>query len=323
MSTQVLEKRPLGKTDITITPIGLGVWQFSQGVSVGGLMWRALPDGEEQAIIRAALDGGINWFDTAESYGDGRAERSLARGLLAAGVADGDVIIATKWFPFGRRAASIAKTFTSRQENLAPYHIDLHQVHFPYALSGLEAVIDGMTALAKQGAIRAVGVSNYNTGQMLRAHSRLQASGLPLASNQVKYNLLDRRIESNGVLEAARALGITIIAYSPLEMGLLSGKFHEDPGRLSALPVGRRLRLRSKMEDSAPVIAALHEIAAKYEASSAQVALNWLVSFHGLTVVAIPGASKPRHAAESAGAMCFTLSEEELARLDKVSRPFK
>lgn len=317
------EMRTLGKTSIKITPIGLGAWQFSQGQSFNRFIWSSLTESDQNAIVKAALDGGINWFDTAEMYGFGRSERGLSLALQTAGLSDGQVVIATKWNPIGRTAASINKTIDKRKENLAPFSVDLYQVHNPYSFSKPEEEMEAMAGLVLARQIKAVGVSNFNAGNMLRAHSRLQAHGLPLASNQVKYSLLDRKIEGNGVLESARALGITIIAYTPLEWGLLTGKFHDKPDLVSALPLARRVVVRRKLDSSAPVVAALKEIAANYAATPAQIALNWLINFYGDSIVAIPGASKPRHAQEAAGTMAFTLSEEEMARLDELTRPFK
>ncbi len=320
MSNQL---RELGKTGIKITPIGLGVWQFSQGKSLNHFIWKPLPEATQDEIIKAALAGGINWFDTAEAYGFGQSERGLAHALEAAGASGEEIVLATKWFPFGRRASSIAKTIEKRLQNLAPYGIDLYQVHNPNSFSSVEEEMAAMAGLVEAGQIKSVGVSNFSAGEMLRAHSRLQSLGLPLAGNQVKYSLLDRQIESNGVLEAARALGITIIAYTPLEWGLLSGKFHEEPRLVDRLPLARRLAVRRKLADSAPVIEALRTLAARYAATPAQVALNWLIHFHGKTVVAIPGASKPRQARDNARAMAFQLSEEELSGLDHLTRSFR
>jgi aryl-alcohol dehydrogenase-like predicted oxidoreductase len=306
-----------------ITPIGLGVWQFSGGNGLNRWVWQALEASNENAIVQAALDGGINWFDTAESYGNGRSERGLSSALQEAGVAAGEVVIATKWQPALRTAGSIGKTIQKRIANLAPYLIDLHQVHHPYSISRPDDVMAAMAALAGGGLIKAVGISNFSAAQMLRAHSALQKLGMPLASNQVKYSLLDRKIEGNGVLESARALGITIIAYTPLDWGLLTGKFHEHPDLVSGLPLARRLVVRRKLEASAPVVAALKQIATRYNATPSQVALNWLVNYSGETVVTIPGASKPRHARESAGAMSFSLSREELDGLDQLTRKYR
>jgi len=315
--------RRLGSTDIEITPIGLGAWQFSKGRGFNGLFWSELPDSVVCDIVRAALEGGINWFDTAEYYGAGRSERALARALQTCEVGVGDVVVATKWWPLLRTAGSIRGTIDERLANLAPFPIDLHQVHNPMSFSSVEAEMDAMADLVEQGKIRAVGVSNFSAEKMRRAQARLAERGLSLASNQVKYSLLSRGVETNGVLDAARDMGITIIAYSPLEMGLLTGKFHEDADRLKRRPLARRLSLSRKIEASRVVIDALREIAAAHNVTPAQVALSWLVSHHGDTVVAIPGASKERQAAENAGAMKIELSGDELALLDERSRRFR
>ena len=313
--TQNLTKRRLGRTEIEITPIGLGTWQFSEGRSIHGLIWSKIEPQVTDEIVATALDGGINWFDTADAYGGGRSERTLAHALRAAGKHNRDVVIATKWQPVLRRAGSIGRTIDQRLKNLSPFGIDLHQVHNPASFSSVDAEMDAMADLALQGKIRAVGVSNFSADRMRRAHAALARRGIPLASNQVKYSLLDRHIEGNGVLDAAKELGVTIIAYSPLEMGLLTGKFHRDAELLKSRPIGRRFALRRKIERSRPLIAALEEIAVEHGVTPAQVALNWLVNTHGDTVVAIPGASKPAHAQESAGAMTFALGSEEVFRL--------
>ncbi len=313
-------KRRLGRTEVAVTPIGLGAWQFSEGKGGALATWSPLTPAETDKIVEQALSDGIGWFDTAELYGFGRSERGLARALSRAGVRPGDIVVATKWNPLLRTARSIRKTIGKRRNCLAPYPIDLHQVHFPASFSSVEAEMDAMADLIESGAIRAAGVSNYSVQRMRRAHKGLVERGFVLASNQVKYSLLDRRIETNGVLAAAKELGITIIAYSPLEMGLLTGKFHRDPKLLESRPLFRRLRLRKLIDKSRPLIELLEAIASAKGVSPSQVALNWLVCFHGETVVTIPGASKPRHAAESAGAMSFELNEDDLSRIDEVSK---
>jgi aryl-alcohol dehydrogenase-like predicted oxidoreductase len=315
--------RPLGATDIRITPIGLGTWQFSQNSIAAAGNWTVLDQDAVNAIVQEALDGGVNWFDTAEIYGFGRSERALARALLTAGVTPGQVVVATKWWPIPRFAGSIRKTIDKRIKNLSPYPIDLHQAHWPKSLSSIEAVMDAMADLAEAGKIRAVGVSNYNADQMRRAHDRLAKRGIPLASNQVKYNLLDRTIEENGVLAAAEELGVTIIAYSPLEMGLLTGKFHADPRLLDSRPWRRRKKLQKRLDVTQPLIDRMGELAQQYDATITQIGLNWLVNARGDRVVAIPGATKPRHAAEAAGVMRFTLTPDEMAELDDIARSLK
>lgn len=316
-----IKKRRLGQTDIEITPIGLGVMQFSGSKGVFGMMFPDLSQGQKNAIIKAALDNGINWFDTAELYGRGRSERGLANALQAAGKQDDEVVVATKWFPIFRTAANIPKSIGDRIHFLDSYTIDLYMVHQPWGFSPPEEEMDAMADLVKMGKIRSVGVSNFNVERMQRAHAALEKRGLPLAVNQVQYNLLHRKIETNGVLDAAKELGVTIVAWSPLASGLLSGKFHKNPELFNQTPFGRRMMLRRRLERSRPLINALEEVAVKYDATPAQVALNWLIHFQGDTVVAIPGASKVQHAEQSAGAMKFRLSEDEIAMLDELSRP--
>jgi aryl-alcohol dehydrogenase-like predicted oxidoreductase len=318
--------RRLGRSDLMVTPIGLGCWQFSKGKGLVGNYWAILDDAEIRAIIARGLEGGINWFDTAEAYGGGESEKALSKALRDLGQAPGAIIVATKWNPLLRRASSIAGTIGVRLGNLAPYPIDLHQIHNPYSLSSVESQVRAMAGLVRGEKVRYVGVSNFSRKQMERAERELRVLGLPLVSNQVRYSLLDRGIETNGVLESAKDLGIEIIAYSPLAQGILSGVFHDDPGLVRRRPGFRKHMSAFKpkgLETSRPVIETLRRIAPKYAATPAQVALNWLISFHGQAVVAIPGASRADQVPDLTAAMSFRLSPEDLAELDRVSSPFK
>jgi aryl-alcohol dehydrogenase-like predicted oxidoreductase len=315
-----IAKRTLGKTGIEVTPIGLGMMEFAGG---GGLMGPAFPIIEQEnknATVRAGLDGGVNWFDTAELYGAGVSETSLATALKAAGKKDADVVVATKWWPLFRTARNIPKTIEDRLRFLDGYRISLYMVHQPFSFSSPEAEMEEMVKLVKAGKIHSVGVSNFNPEQMRRAHRQLQKHGLPLAVNQVRYSLLDRRIEKNGVLETARELGVTIIAYTPLERGLLTGKYHKNPELLKTKSALWRARIRPGIDKSRALVSVLEEIAGKYNVTAAQVALNWVINSHGDTVVTIPGVTKVSQAVESAGAMKFKLSSSEIARLNEASK---
>ena len=311
-----IEKRRLGKTDIEITPIGLGVMQFAGGKGMFSLMFSEIPQEQKNEIIKFALQGGINWFDTAEMYGLGRSEQSLVDALNALDVPDAEVAIGTKWFPFLRTARSIGRTIDKRLHFLDGYTIDLHMVHQPIGRSSPEAEMNAMADLVEAGHIRSVGVGPE---RMRRAHAALEKRGLPLACNQVEFSLLRRGIEFNGILDTARELGVTIVAWGPLASGVLSGKFH-DPEVLAKAPTLRRRRLEPLLERTRPLIAVLEEIADSYQVTAAQVALNWLIHFHGESVVAIPGVSKVHQAKEAAGTLHFRLSDDELKQLDQVSR---
>ena len=318
-----IEYRLLGKTGIKISPIGLGVMQFAGGKGAFKAMFPAISEQARNEIIQTALEGGINWFDIAEIYGNGQSERYLAESLLAAGAKDPDVVIATKWSPFFRFAGNIIKTIQVRLNSIMPYQIDLYQIHNTWSFSPPEKEMQMMADLVNQGKIRSVGVSNFNPNQMRRAFSTLDTYDIPLASNQVHYNLLNRQIETNGILDAARDLGMTIIAWSPLASGLLTGKFHKDPKYLARTPTVRRKRLENQLETSQPVIEVLNELAEKHNSEPAQVALSWVINSQGDLVVAIPGATRVGHVQESIGAMNLQLSEEDLTRLNQVSLKFR
>jgi len=308
-----------------VSPIGLGCWQFSRGRGLGGHYWPNLGEEEITGIVEASLEGGINWFDTAESYGGGESEKSLAQALKRLGKAPGDIIIATKWRPVFRTAKSISKTIDQRLEILANYAIDLYQIHNPLSFSSIESQIKSMAELVKNHKIRYVGVSNFSAKQMRISHSLLQNEGMPLVSNQVRYSLLDRKIEQNGILETARELGISIIAYSPLAQGLLSGKFHGDQKLIQSKSGYRKYlgAFRPKgLEQTRPVITALQEVAQKYNGSLSEVALSWVIQSRGETVVAIPGATHINQAAENAESMKIQLTKDELEYLDKVSSAY-
>lgn len=330
----------LGSTDIHLSPIGLGCWQFSGGKGISGSFWSPLDRDTKAQILRESLDAGVNWFDTAEAYGRGAGEEALAAALASLDVDPDSVVIADKWMPVLRLAGSITRTFPKRTRLLNPYPIALHQVHQPASLSSIPRQMHRMADLVESGRIRAVGVSNFSSRQMQKAHEALRGRGLSLASNQVRFNLLDRDIESNGVLDVARELGITIIAYSPLAQGLLTGKYHDEPDRIRKRPGPRKLLRRFRragLEDSRPLIEELRRVAEEVFVSPtpaaagtldadrphptpAQISLAWIVRRHGEHVVAIPGASSPTQARENAGAMFVELSEAQLERLDAAAR---
>jgi aryl-alcohol dehydrogenase-like predicted oxidoreductase len=319
----MMARRRFGQSDIEITPIGLGCQQLAE-TGLVGRAWDTPDEGATQAMVKAALAGGVNWFDTAEMYGYGQSERALTSALHGARVEPGQVVVATKWYPQGRRASNIARTIDDRISALQGYPIDLYQIHAPTSFSTATIEMREMAKLVRAQKIRAIGVSNFSVRGMTRASAALQAQGLALASNQVQISLLHRNIERNGMLNAARRLGVTLIGYSPLAGGVLTGRFHDHPELVSGLSRARRLQHRSRFRTLAqtqPLIDELGKVAEAYGVSRAQVALNWVAHFYGDTVVAIPGASKPRQAQESAEALGFRLTTKELTRLDELSRP--
>jgi aryl-alcohol dehydrogenase-like predicted oxidoreductase len=170
------------------------------------------------------------------------------------------------------------------------------------------------------GKVRAVGVSNYSAAQMRVAHAALAERGIPLAANQVQYSLLHRRPETNGVLDACRELGVTLMAYQPLASGALTGKYLEGPrprGLRRMTPIFRR----SRQQSIAKVVALLREIGRAHDTGPTQVALRWLIENDA--VLPIPGAKNEAQATANAEALSFTLSSEEVDRLSQATMDWR
>ncbi|WP_130616341.1 aldo/keto reductase [Cohnella abietis] len=314
--------RKFGTTDMLLSPLGLGCWQFSKARGMVGGYWPKLDNSLIHDIVRISLEGGINWFDTAEVYGGGESEQILAESLHAAGDLAKNAHVATKWWPAFRTASSIPRTIEERLLRLGGYPIDLYMIHQPFSFSSVASEMRQMAKLAEQGKIRYVGVSNFNAPKMREADRVLREHGLRLAANQVKYSMLDRRIERNGILETAQELDIAIVAYSPLEQGILSGKFHSNPELVRKVSGPRRMLKGFKpsgLQQTKPLIDVLVRLANQYNASASQVALNWIINAHGESVFAIPGASKLQHAEENVKAMGFRLTDAEIGELSEVS----
>lgn len=310
----------LGQSDTWLSPIGLGTWQFSQGQGMVGKFWPRLAPALMMSIVEEALRHGINWFDTAEVYGKGKSEEALADALRELGASPENALIATKWWPVMRSAGNLSRTIDERLRRLHGRRITLYQIHQPYSRSSISQQMEAMARLIDAGHIQHAGVSNFSVAQMTEAHRALKSHGHALVSNQVRYHLLDRRIEDNGLLSKAEELGISIIAYSPLAQGILTGKFHEPGTSVSGM---RRMDPHfrpSALKGSEPLIAALKAMAGKYHVTPGQVALNWLITTPGDRVFAIPGATRVSQAAQNGGAMGWRLSESDRDALSAVSR---
>ena len=314
-------KRRLGQSDIMLSPLGVGTWQFS---NKGGT-WNTVTDKTVYEILKYSLTNGMNWIDTAEIYGNGISEMLIGQALkqLKTENALTDIpYIADKWFPLLRTADAITKTINQRLDCLQTPVIDLYQIHQPTSLSSLKEQIRHMAELADKGIIKNVGISNFTAQGMRKADKLLREHGLRLASNQVKYNLLHRKPEKNGVIETAKELGISIIAYSPLQQGMLTGRFHTDPAATDNISLLRRFHsgiIRKNIERTRPLIDTLNKLGEKYQKTPAQISLNWLIHSQGELVFAIPGATKLEQAQSNIKAQSFRLSQEDIELLNKVS----
>jgi aryl-alcohol dehydrogenase-like predicted oxidoreductase len=271
---------------------------------------------EEKRALDASLEAGIDLFDTAAFYSGGASEQRV--GELAQGK---DVLIASK-FPSGLRfqAGDFPDQMEASLNRLGRSNLDLYQHHFPARVS-IPDLMNHMADAVESGKVKAVGVSNYSEAQMRQAHAALAAHGVPLASNQVEYSLLHRQPETNGVLDACRELGVTLIAYTPLAGGMLTGKYSAE-----SRPTGfyRRVlpRYRRKALDAIqPVVGLLGEIGDRYSKTPGQVALRWLIE--NPIVLPIPGAKNGKQATDNAAALSFSLAAEEVAALSDATRAWR
>jgi aryl-alcohol dehydrogenase-like predicted oxidoreductase len=259
----------------------------------------------------------VNLFDTAAMYSRGAAELRL--GELARGR---DVIIATKYpSGFSFRAEDFPKELEMTLSRLGRDSIDLYQHHYPNARLDISRLMDFAADAVDTGKVKAVGVSNYSAEQMREAHAALAKRGIPLASNQVEYSLLNRKPEVNGVLEACRELGITLIAYSPLAGGMLTGKYSPQNR-----PSGFFRRIlprynRKALEAVQPVIGLLKSVGENYGKTPGQVALRWLIE--NPIVLPIPGAKNGKQAMDNAQALRFSLTAEEVETLSQATMAWR
>ncbi len=302
----------LGKTEVNVSPLGIGTWAWGDrwvwGYGGGGYT-----DEDIREAFEVSLDAGVNVFDTAEVYGLGHSETLLSELIRASGA---HPLVMTKFmpFPWRLRKRALHRALEHSLERLGLDQVDLYQIHAPLPPIPVETWMGAMIEAVETGRIRAVGVSNFSVKQMGRAHNALAEHDVPLASNQVHYSLLQRKPEFNGVKQLCDDLDVTLIAYSPLEQGILTGKYtpdHPPPGIR-----GHRYS-RGYLAKVQPLITRMRAIGEAHGGKTpAQVALNWVICKGAMP---IPGAKNARHARSNAGAMGWRMREDEVAELDALS----
>lgn len=291
--------------------MGLGTWAWGDRWIWG--YGNGYSEKDLQAAFLTAIQNGIRFFDTAEIYGQGKSEIILGRMIHEV---NEPLIIASKFMPFPWRIGpkALAKNLKRSLNRMGIDHLQLYQIHYPIPPIPVESWMSQMTTLMKEGLVEGAGVSNYNTVQTERALNALAKEGFRLASNQVEYNLLNRGIEKNGLLNLCKSQGICVIAYSPLAMGVLSGKYNEK----NPLYGFRGSKYdRNLLKRTQPLIKALVKIGMDHEGKTAsQVALNWVIC---KGAVPIPGAKTAEQVDQNAGACGWRLSVDEVNYLDELS----
>ncbi|MCU0515249.1 MAG: aldo/keto reductase [Oscillatoria sp. Prado101] len=304
-----METRSLGTSGIEITPVIMGTWQ------AGKTMWVGVEDSETIKAMRAAFDAGITTFDTAAIYGDGHSERIVGEALEP--VRD-KVVYATKVWCTNFKYDGVIEACESSLKNLKTDYIDLYQIHWPTGswkseIVPVEETMRALNDLKQQGKIRAIGVSNFSRAQIEEAAQYGRVDSL-----QPPYSLFWRSIEKDAMPYCIEN-NITILAYSPLAQGLLTGKFGPD----HKFEEGDH-RAKNKLfqgENYQRALAALDKlrpIADRHQCSLAQLALAWLIAQP--QTCAIAGARNAEQAVGNAGAAVVQLDAGELAEIDAIGR---
>ncbi|MFM6194154.1 MAG: aldo/keto reductase [Planktothrix sp.] len=305
-----MEKRTLGQSDILITPVLIGTWQ------AGKKMWVGIEDQETIKAIRAGFEAGITTVDTAEVYGDGHSEQIVGEAL--SDVRD-QVIYATKVFANHLKYDQVIEACERSLKNLKTDYIDLYQIHWPSGSFNSEKVaieetMKALNDLKTQGKIRAIGVSNFSRSQLEEAaqYGRIE-------SLQPPYSLFWRQVEKD-LMPYCQKQNISILAYSPLAQGLLTGKFgsnhqfaegdHRSKNKLFANK-DHYQRVQNALEQLRP-------IAERYQCRLGQLAIAWLIAQPQTN--AIVGVRNAEQAEQNADAGNLKITPEDLAEIDKIGR---
>lgn len=311
-----MERRPLGESGLEVSPLALGTW------AMGGYAptWGYVDDRESVAAIHQALDCGINLIDTAPIYGLGHAEEIVGRAIL--GRRD-EVVIATKCGlqfpetpdlipPRCLRRDHVIRECEASLRRLRTDVIDVMQCHWPDPQTPIEETIEALGMLIEQGKIRAMGLSNFDYEQV-RAARKLG----PIACIQPPLSPLNQRAAED-LIPYCMEHRIGVITYSPLAKGLLTGKFDAN-SRFGDLRASDPEFIGKRFSANLSFVESLKPIAVKYDRSLAQLALNWSINHFGVTAP-IFGAKKPSQVTENAGAMGWTISEEDRAEIDHLAK---
>ena len=306
-----METRKIGSLDVSV--VGLGCNNFGMRIDADAT----------KAVVEAALDAGINYFDTAESYGKGTSEEYL--GAALAGRRD-EALIATKWggawHPIEGMAPGhpdvVRASVDASLQRLAVDHIDHYQLHLPDSATPIADTLGVLAELRDAGKIREIGCSNFSAAQLDEAANVADDLGIArFASVQNHYSLLTRDPENDGVLDACERTGTAFVPYFPLESGVLTGKYR--PG--ASYPEDTRLAAWGDRAEKfagdgrLEIVQTLEEFAAGSGHSVLDLAIGWLVS-NSLVTSVICGATKPEQVRSNAAAGGWRLSESELAQVD-------
>lgn len=312
-----MEYRKLGQTDIEVSVMALGCWPFA-----GGTVWGEQGDAESIATVHAALNAGINFFDTAEGYENGHSERVLGRGLVGRRA---EAVVATKVSPNHLTPEGIAAACEGSLKNLRTDYIDLYQIHWPNHDIPIETTWRVLEDLLAAGKVRALGVANFASRDL----SDLLAAG-EVAADQMPYSLLWRGIESE-VLPLCRERDVGLVCYAPLAQGLLTGRYcsaSEVPDGLARTRWYSGERALAKHGEPGceeavfAAIADIRTISERVGVPLASVSLAWVLRQRGVTSVLV-GARNAEELGWNLPALDLAVDDEIAAELERVTEPVK
>jgi aryl-alcohol dehydrogenase-like predicted oxidoreductase len=301
--------------------VGMGSWSWGDRLVWGYNSYDTdLSEDTMRAAFTASLSHGVNLVDTAEAYGAGllggwgTSERILGRCLAA--VERTEAVIVTKYQPLPwrfREAASLVAALDASCARLGTHAVDVLLIHSPLgSLRSIKTLAGALAAGVDSGKTKAVGVSNYSAAELRETHRVLAERGIPLAVNQVEYSLCHTLPEHSGLFDTCSELGVSVMAYSPMAMGRLTGKYSREHQ-----PKGGRRFGAQPFDKIQPILDELARIGAAHGGKTqAQVALNWVVRKGAIPV---PGAKNAAQAAANAGAMGWEITAEEVQALDEVA----
>ncbi|GKU89016.1 hypothetical protein SLEP1_g3213 [Rubroshorea leprosula] len=303
---------------LSVSPMGFGTWAWGNQLLWG---YQESMDSELQQVFNFAVENGINLFDTADSYGTGRlngqSEKLLGkfiREFPGKKLEQSEIVIATKFaaYPWRLTPGQFVKACKASLDRLQIEQIGIGQLHWStanYAPPQELALWGGLVAMYEKGLVQAVGVSNYGPKQLVKIHDYLKARGVPLCSAQVQFSLLSMGEEQMEIKKICDSLGIRLISYSPLGLGMLSGKY--TPSNLPRGP--RALLFKQILPGLEPLLSSLREIAESRRKTIPQVAINWCIC---KGTIPIPGIKTVKQVEENLGALGWRLSSTELLQLE-------
>ncbi|WP_436622144.1 aldo/keto reductase [Sorangium sp. So ce136] len=309
-----MEKRRIGSLEVSV--VGIGCNNF------GG----RIDEQRTAAVVDAALDAGINFFDTADFYGGTRSEELLGRAL---GGRRSQVIIATKFgLPLdderkgGAKPAYIQRAVEDSLRRLGTDWIDLYQLHRPDPETPIGDTLEALDALVRAGKVREIGNSNFSASQLRGAEEATRQGAARFVSVQNEYSLLQREPELEVLAESER-LGLAFLPYFPLASGLLSGKYLPDrpaPEGARLSTPGDRLTARFLTEQNRSAAEALAAFASSRGRSLLELAFSWLAGRPTVASV-IAGATSPEQVRANAAAVGWRLTADDLQEIDRLAPP--